>query len=279
MPRSVQPWSGGLRRAVLTATLLGVLPVHAASLSDLTKHELVGPVKSVVTKHPQFRIIHQFDESGRLVEMELQATGELHLSHYVFLYDALGRLMEEDTVEADGNILYRKSYRYGQDDHGRESAVVATTEDGALAHADFRLYDDRGLLVEEVAFNGNGLAEKSLYDVQGNFIYTARYFQGKLVLEASHHYGPAGRIEESRFYNGDGHLMRRDFYRYDEAGRRIEHQSEFLRSAYLRKSVVTYEIDEVGNWTRETIQRWTEKNGILSVSETTVSREREISYY
>lgn len=73
--------------------------------------------------------------------------------------------------------------------------------------------------------------------------------------------------------------MRKDMYRYNEAGERIEQQSEFFRSAHLRKSVVTYEFDAAGNWTKETIQRWIEKSGGLSLAETVVSRERQITYY
>lgn len=259
--------------------LLGAVPAHASSFNDLAKHELVGPVKTVMTKHPQLRTIHQFDRSGRLIELELQSANETDLSHYVFHYDASGRLIEEDTVETDGHVLYKKIYRYGSDEHGRESAVVATTEDGVLAHADFSLYDVRGGLIEEIEVSGNGVAEKSLYDVQKNLVYAARYFHGKLVLEATHHHGPHGRLQESRFYAGDGTLMRKDSYRYDQDGHRIEHQSDFMRSVHLRKSVATYEIDQAGNWTKETVRRWTEKNGTISLSETAVNRERQIIYY
>lgn len=259
--------------------VLGTTPAPAGPTSDLAKHELLGPVKTVVTTHPQLRTIHQFDRSGRLVEWELVPTNEADASRYVFHYDESGRLIEEDTVKADGYVVYKKIYRYGSDERGRESAVVAATEDGALAHADFSFYDDRGILLEEVEISGSGTAEKSLYDVRGNLVYGARYFHGRLVLEATHHYGPLGRLKESRFYAGDGNLMRKDLYRYNEAGHRIEQQSAFLRSAHLRKSVVNYEIDEAGNWTKETVQRWTEKNGAVSLSETTVSRERQITYY
>jgi hypothetical protein len=269
----------GFLHASWIVAVLWTTPTPAASTNDLVKHELVGPVKTVVTKHPQLRTVHQFDRNGRLVEVELVPANEADLSHYVFRYDAAGRLIEEDSVEADGHVLYKKLYRYGNDERGRESAVVAATEDGALAHADFSLYDDRGVLMEEVGISGSGIAEKSLYDVRGNLVYTARYFQGKLVLEATHHHGPLGRLKESRFYAGDGSLMRKDFYRYNEAGHRVEQQSEFMRSTHLRKSVVTYEIDQAGNWTKETVQRWTDKNGAVSLSETTVSRERQITYY
>ena len=126
---------------------------------------------------------------------------------------------------------------------------------------------------------GQGVAEKSLYDVRGNLVYHARYFQGRLVLEATHHHGPLGRLKESRFYGSDGELMRKDQYRYDQAGNRIEQTSEFSRHSHLRRSVVTYEFDQAGNWVKETIQRWSEKNGTVVLTETVMSREREIVYY
>ncbi len=259
--------------------MLGIGPVHAGPSGDLVKHELLGPVKSVSTKHPQLRTIHQFDRSGRLTRLDLFPTHEADSSRYVFLYDATGRLSEEHTIEADGHVLYKKVYRYVMDERGRPSAVVAATEEGALAHAEFSFYDDRGVLTESIEISGSGAAEKSLFDVRGNLVYTARYFHGRLVLEATHHHGPLGRLKESQFYAGDGGLMRRDTYRYNDAGQRIEQVSEFYKHSHLRKSVVTYEFDQAGNWITETIQRWTDKNGTVTLTETTVSRERQITYY
>ena len=253
--------------------------VHAASPNDLAKHELLGPVKTVITKHPQLRTIHHFDRNGRLTRLELFPTREADSSQYVFLYDASDRLTEEHTIEADGHVLYKKIYRYVIDERGRQVAVVAATEDGALAHAEFSFYDDRGLLAETIEFSGSGAVEKSLYDVRSNLVYTARYYQGRLVLEATHHHSPLDRLRESRFYAADGTLIRKDQFRYNEAGARVEQQSEFFRNSHLRKSVVSYDFDQTGNWTTETIQRWTEKNGTVSLSETMVSRERQITYY
>jgi hypothetical protein len=272
-------WREVFLRAGWIGVVLGVSSVLAAPSIDLAKHELVGPVKTVITKHPQLRTIHHFDRNGRLLEVELQPLDESDSLRYVFHHDTSGRLIEEHTVRPDGQISHKKLYRYQIDAHGRETAIVAATEDGTLAHADFSLYDSRGHLVEELEISGSGIAEKSLYDVQSNLIYEARYFQGRVVLEATHRYSPLGHLRESRYYAGDGNLMRTDHYRYNETGHRIEQQSEFFRNTYLRKSVVSYETDEAGNWTKETIQRWTEKNGAQSLSETTVSRARQITYY
>ena len=71
------------------------------------------------------------------------------------------------------------------DEQGRQVATIAATEDGQLAHAEFELYDDRGVLTEDLAITGNGTVEKSLYDIRGKLVYLARYFQGKLVLEST----------------------------------------------------------------------------------------------
>lgn len=265
--------------------VVGVLLCPAAGLvfgettSDLSKQELTGPVKIAVTRHSQLRTIHHYDRDGRLTKVELFPTQETDSVQYRLSYDDAGRVTEEQTIKPDGHALYKKIYRYGFDEQGRQVAMIAATDDGELAHAEFSLYDERGVVTEDLAITGNGTVEKSLYDIRGKLVYLARYFQGRLVLESTHHHGPLGRLKESRFYSGDGTLMRKDVYRYNDAGLRIEQQSEFFRSAHLRKSVVTYEFDTVGNWTKETIQRWTERNGTFSLLETVVSRERQITYY
>jgi len=251
----------------------------AAPTNDLSKHELTGPVKTAVTRHSQLRTVHHFDRDGRLTKVELFPTQETDSAQYRLSYDDAGRVTEEQTIKPDCHVLYKKIYRYGFDEQGRQVAMIAATDDGEFAHAEFNLYDEGGVVTEDLAITGNGTVEKSLYDIRGKLVYLARYFQGRLVLESTHHHGPLGRLKESRFYSGDGTLMRKDVYRYNDAGLRIEQESEFFRSAHLRKSVVTYEFDAVGNWTKETIQRWTEKNGTISLLETVVSRERQIIYY
>lgn len=251
----------------------------AAPTNDLSKHELTGPVKTAVTRHSQLRTVHHFDRDGRLTKVELFPTQETDSAQYRLSYDDAGRVTEEQTIKPDGHVLYKKIYRYGFDEQGRQVAMIAATDDGEFAHAEFNLYDEDGVVTEDLAITGNGTVEKSLYDIRGKLVYLARYFQGRLVLESTHHHGPLGRLKESCFYSGDGTLMRKDVYRYNDVGLRIEQQSEFFRSAHLRKSVVTYEFDAVGNWTKETIQQWIEKNGALSLMEAVVSRERQITYH
>ncbi len=254
-------------------------PSVAAGKSDLDQLELVGSVRTVVTKHPQLKTTHQFDRDGRLTALELVPAKEADAARYAYQYDQQGRLIEEQAFTPDGKVEFRKHFRYGMDDQGRLSVQIAATEEGTLAHAAFYLYDSRGILHEEVMITGQGIAEKSLYDVRGGLVYHARYFQSRLVLEATHLYGPLGRLKESRFYAGDGMLMRKDLFRYDPNGNRVEQSSEFYRQAHLKRSVVSYEFDHAGNWVKETVQRWTEKNGSTVLTETVVSRERIVTYY
>ena len=263
----------------LGCCVLVAVPAVSVAKNDLDGLELLGSVRTVVTKHPQLKTTHQFDREGHLTSLELVPTNEADSVRYVYQYDENGRLIEEQTFEPDNTVAYRKLFRYGFDERGRQSAQVAVTDKGLLARAEFSIYDDRGLLAEEITITGQGVAEKSLYDVRGNLVYHARYFQGRLVLEATHHFDPLDRLKESRFYAGDGGPMSKDRYRYDQAGKRVEQTTEYYRQSHLRKSVVTYEFDQAGNWVKETIQRWSQKNGAVALAETVVSRERIITYY
>jgi len=247
--------------------------------SDLDRFELRGPVKTVVTKYPQLRTTQQFDRNGFLTSLELFQADGRDSARYVFVHDATGRVIEEQTFEPDGTVAYKKIFRYGFDERGRQTALVAATDTGAFTNAEFAIYDDRGFLTEELSVSGQGLIEKSLFDVRGNLVYHARYYQGKLVQEATHHHTALGRLKESRYYGFDGDLMRKDLYRYNEAGQLIEQQSEVFHQSHLRKTVVTFEFDHAGNWIKETVQQWTDKGGSLALAETVVSRERLLTYY
>ena len=254
-------------------------PFTAQARNDLDRFDLRGPVRTVVTKYPQLTTTHQFDRHGHLTMLELLPVNQASPVRYVYLYDEGGRLVEEETFEPDGTVAYRKVFRYGVDEQGRSSAQVAVTDQGLFTQVEFSFYDRRGLLSEAILITAQGVSEKSLFDARGNLVYHARYVQGRLVLEATHHYDPLDRLRESRFYGSDGAPMQRDEYRYDQAGHRIEQSSQYFRQSHLRKTVVSYEFDEAGNWIKETAQRWSQKTTATALTETVVTRERTITYH
>jgi hypothetical protein len=259
--------------------VLFILPADVLAKNDLDRFELLGPVKTVVTKYPQLKTTHQFDRNGLLTSLELSPGNGRDSARYAFVHDAMGRVIEEQTFEPDGTVAYKKIFRYGIDEQGRQTALVAATDTGAFTNAEFRVYDNRGFLTEELHVSSHGTIEKSLFDVRGNLVYHARYYQGKLVQEAIHYHSPLGRLKESRHYGFDGDLMRKELYRYNEAGQRIEQQSEVFHQSRLKKAVVTFEFDHAGNWIKETVQQWTDRGGSLALAETIVSRERTFTYY
>ncbi|HKY70306.1 MAG TPA: hypothetical protein VJL88_00135 [Nitrospira sp.] len=273
-----------LRRPLTFLLALGccfqlTFPQWTIAKHDLDRFDLRGAVQTVVTRYSQLTTTHQFDRDGRLTAFELQPVIQAGAVRYVYRYDASGRLTEEETFDPEGAVAYRKTFRYALNDQGRPSAQVAVTDQGLFTQAAFSFYDRRGLLSEEIMVNAQGVAEKSLFDVRGNLVYHARFFQGRLMLEGAHHYDPMDRLKESRFYGSDGAPMRTDRYRYDQAGHRIEQASDYLRQSHLRKSVATYEFDQAGNWIKETVQRWSQKNLSVVLTETVVNRERTITYY
>jgi len=272
------------RRPHYAALLFGCCLLLAHSLpgeanNDLDRFDLEGSVRTVVTRYLQLSTTHQFDRDGQLISIELLPLNQVGAVRYVYLHDETGRLIEEQTFEPDGTVNSRKLFRYGVDDQGRPSAQVAVTDQGLFAQVEFSFYDRRGFLSEEIMITAQGVAEKSLFDVRGHLIYHSRYYQGRLVLEATHYYDTVDRLKESRFYGSEGDPMRTDRYRYDHAGRRIEQSSDYFRQPRLRKSVMTYEFDQAGNWIKEKVQRWSLKNGAMTLTETLVSRERTITYY
>jgi hypothetical protein len=266
--------------AILFGCCLLLAPTfRAEAKGDLDRFDLQGKVRMVVTTYPQLSTTHRFDRDGQLTSIELLPFDHAVRVRYLYLYDDIGRLIEERTLEPDGTMASRKLFRYGLDDQGRPSAQVAVTDEGLFAQAEFSFYDRRGLLSEEIMVTAQGVAEKSLFDVRGHLIYHSRYYQGRLVLEATHHYDTMDRLMESRFYGRDGDPMRTDRFRYDHHGRRTEQSSEYFRQPRLRRSVVTYEFDQAGNWIKEMVQRWSQKYGSMILTETLVSRERTITYY
>ena len=151
-------------------------------------------------KYPQLTTTQEFDREGHLTSLELlparQAAGAVR---YVYKYDESGRLTEEETFEPDGSVASLKLFRYGIDEQGRTSAQVAVTEQGRFAQAEFSFYDRRGLLSEEIMVNAQGVTEKLLFDARGNLVYQARYFQRRLVLEATHHSIPSDGSRKAAF--------------------------------------------------------------------------------
>ncbi len=241
---------------------------------------LLGSVKQVITRSSGSIWSRTYDRSGRLMEAVFSQTKtDIAPARYSFEYDTQGKLTLETASELDGSFSYKNLYRYGYDDRGYETAVVAALPNGTLSHAEFSIYDSRGHLESKIYFTGGVFTDKALFDARGNVIYGARYRHGSLWLETGQLFGPDGRLKERRTYSADGTLSNRERLTYDDGGRLIEEVSEFFNSPDLQKLVTTYEYDTMGNWTRKLLKRWMKQGNEIRALDAEIEEERSISYY
>jgi hypothetical protein len=266
-----------LRLITITLVSLLVGPYGTALLAE-TKHDLIGPVRTVTTKAPGRIETETYDRAGRLVEAVIHLAHGNSSTHYLFHHDPLGNLLEETAVEASGKLIYRKRFGYGRDEQGRETASVAVSEDGEFLYAEFSLYDRAGNLAEQFLVHGTTV-HRTLFDVLGHVIYSSQYNKGELFSELRHRYDEEGRLAELTSYNAEGAMTGRVANEHDAAGRRVRATTEKFHAGEKRVWITTYDYDDRGNWIREvTAEEPTAFQETGSPPALTV-QERVIEYY
>ena len=237
--------------AILLATVLGSLG-DTISFAEATRatNELIGPVRSVTIKKLGYTTTETYDRAGHLVEAVVDVAQANTATYSLFRYDQDGHLQEELALDPSGRLMFRKQVVYAQDSEGRDTASVTTSENGGFQHAEFSLYDQRGHLWEQLWVN-HSIAYKSLFDVFGRRIYSARYSKGELFSELKHRYDAWGRLHELVIYNAQGTVAGRVANDYDDMGRRVRATTETFGNDRQQKWITTYEYDDMGKWIKE----------------------------
>ena len=272
--------------------VLGVVLACTTSLSSEAsmlienskeENELVGPVRKVFTKDQYLTTTTDtYDPSGNVIErkLNLKFANRDDRSKSIFTYDDRGLPKEELQYGDDGALISRKLFRFSFNEEGKPSEMVAAVDDGSYAHSEFWIYDDRGNLSAKIYFTGHDFIDKSLFDVSGKVVYAIRYRGNRILFESVKHYSFNRELVESLYFAEDGSLTRKDHYKYDEAGRQIEENSELYNNYFgLRKTRTRYEFDTYGNWVRQTVEQWADGIDITDPVPAKVTHERIISYY
>lgn len=264
----------------LVSILVAIVPVSSwdgAGCAETTRttHELIGPVRSVTIKHLGYSATETYDRAGRLVETVVDGTQANTARYSLFRYDQDGHLQEELALDPSGRLIHRKRIVYAQDSGGRDTASVTTSEDGGFHHAEFSQYDQRGRLWEQLWVD-HSIAYKSLFDILGRRVYSARYSKGELFSELKHQYDEQGRLHELVVYNGRGIVTGRVIYGYDDMGKRTRAITETFDADQQCKWITTYEYDEMGNWIKELTA---EQSRNAPASVVPIVQERQIQYY
>ena len=265
--------------SILLATVMGSF-WETAGIAETTRttNELIGPVRSVTIKKLGYSATETYDRAGHLIEAVIDIAHANTSTYSLFRYDQEGHLQEELALDPSGRLIFRKQVVYVRDSEGRDTASVATSENGGFQYAEFSLYDQRGHLSEQLWVN-HSIAYKSLFDVFGRRIYSARYRKGELFSELKHQYDAWGRLHELIIYNAEGTVAGRVANDYDDTGRRVRATTETFGSDQQQKWITTYEYDDVGNWIKELTAEQSSPSQNATASALPLVQERLIQYY
>ena len=265
--------------SILLATGMGSF-WETAGFAETTRitHELIGPVRSVTIKKLGYSATETYDRAGHLTEAVIDIAYANTATYSLFRYDQAGHLQEELTLDPSGRLIFRKQIVHAQDAEGRDSASVTTSENGGFQHAEFSLYDQRGHLWEQLWVD-HSIAYKSLFDVFGRRIYSARYSKGELFSELKHQYDAWGRLHELVIYNEQGTVAGRVSNDYDDRGRRVRATTETFGHDQRQKWITTYEYDDMGNWIKELTAEQPSPSQHATASALPLVQERLIQYY
>lgn len=264
---------------ILLATVMGSF-CETAGVAETTKtmNELLGPVRSVTIKKLGYSTTETYDRAGHLIEAVVDVAHANTSTYSLFQYDQEGHLQEELALDPSGRLIFRKQVVYAQDSQGRDTASVTTLENGGFQHAEFSLYDQRGHLWEQLWVN-HSIAYKSLFDVFGRRVYSARFSKGELFSELKHQYDAWGRLHELVIYDAQGTVAGRVTNDYDDMGRRVRATTETFGHDRQQKWITTYEYDAMGNWIKERTAEQFSPSQNATASAFPLVQERLIQYY
>lgn len=269
-----------LRLVSVALTAVSVTPWDSAGFAETTRttNELIGPVRSVTIKELGYSATETYDRAGRLIEAVIDIPQAYTATYALFRYDKNGHLQEELALDRSGKLMFRKRVVYARNSDGRDTASVTTSDDGDFHHAEFSQYDQRGHLWEQLWIN-HSIVHKSLFDILGRRIYSARYSKGELFSESMHQYDAQGRLQALVIYNAHGIVAGRVANDYDGMGRRVRTTTETFGENQHRKWITTYEHDDMGNWIKELTAEQSSASRNNSASAVPIVQERQIQYY
>ncbi|OAI45451.1 hypothetical protein AYO43_08170 [Nitrospira sp. SCGC AG-212-E16] len=262
----------------LLAILVCASDAIALSETARDKNNLIGPVRTVTTKARGLLQTETYDLAGRLTDAAIYQEHFNISTSYVFTYDQHGKLREEIAYDAARTLIYRKLFAYAHDSAGRETAVVAATQDGEFHHAEFSIYDKSGNLSEMALLNGIE-TYRTVFDVLGRLIYSGRFRDGQLVGELQHTYDTSGHLIDIISYSPDGAVTGRSVSEYDDSGHRIRITTETFQSGITSRWVTTYELDHTGNWIKELTSKETNTSPQTEPAPSPTMQERVIEYH
>lgn len=211
----------------------------------------------------------EFDEEGNLIEEISFNRDDKPEQIQRFMYGLNNKLMEEQTLEADMDVVERKTYEYGEGDRLLKSYIHYT--DGSFDTLTW-FYNAQGLVEKKELVDADGVLENTelfeyqgdkvirhavydadeemlyektqVFDENGNVVETIEEdFETGTYMKKVNEYDNDGHRLESLTYNENDDLIARVVFFYDESGNMTEVVDEDQRG----KNNIRMEYDERGN--------------------------------
>lgn len=198
---------------------------------------------------PSQEIYYSYNEANQLIEV--QQTGDTN-THFIYLRDALGRVIQETISYGDGNDKITKTLKYSYDEEG--NLISFNYPDNSSVNYQY----DKNQLIQATLANGEIITWSNYQWLMPTRINYPSITQNNL-------YDPLLRILQINVSNNDKTLFKRD-YVYDEVGNisQIETENGLINYQYdsldritmskpsneiqnLGVPIESYEYDLIGN--------------------------------
>ncbi|MDQ6786882.1 MAG: hypothetical protein M3033_08755 [Acidobacteriota bacterium] len=286
---------------ILIVILLAVLSFEISAFgqmgkrkTDVEERELSGPVHEVRFSRKLIMNLDGekefgggwmpglmvFNRDGFLEKSEVYDDEGKFQYKIICRFDSSGQKIEEIETKANGELSRRRTFSYDENGNQKEMNDYYGEED-KFDHSFQWTYDDKGLETGDIELDNKGsivrIAHKSrigndettdFYNSKGEFVGRNSQSLSKSENQQKEEIIDLDKNSKisSRFVtttNGKGNVTE------------IEYNSE---EKILEKQVYVYERDTHGNWTKETVSEWTNKNGQLLLSKRKETN-REITYF
>lgn len=136
----------------------------------------------------------QYDDQSRLIVRKVKSATDGE-KEFRFKYDENGRLISEEELDKDGNMVSRVDSEY--DEEGKETVVAKYNKEGKIVSLLRSEYDELGRLSRRVS-------------------------KGFYTRISTYDYDEAGRLTEEALSDENGFVISRNRMEYDNDGRLVE---------------------------------------------------------
>ncbi len=162
------------------------------------------------------RTTYLYDDKDNLLERKYyDEEGEFH-SHETFMYDDKGSLVEQKKLDKEGKTEEHRTFS-----HPDKETVIDSefNPDGSLASKTVLKFNEEGKETSSIQTTAEGKLISSVtvvYDERGNVI--ERQHKDFFSKTFRYSYDENNRCITNEMFDGNGMLLRKNLYEYDEAG-------------------------------------------------------------